>query len=138
MSVAVVKILPTLVGSRWTSGWVCAYAADAKYGWLLREPTAAVATAETTATMNSIIAYATGIGGYALLLSGGIDVGWRLLGNGQAELLNACQLALLLCGGICGAIVVHGGHTGDMICSWDGRLVYKRNCIGPIFFKGFD
>jgi hypothetical protein len=35
-------------------------------------------------------------------------------------------------------IVIPSGHTVAMICSQDGHLVYKRNCIGPKFLEGLN
>ncbi len=82
---AVVPILPTLVGIRRTSGLLCTSSAAAKPGWLLWEIATAVAASGTTA-----VASAETIDGHVLLLSGGVDVGWGLLADIHAKLLDVC------------------------------------------------
>jgi hypothetical protein len=67
------------------SGLLCASSAAAKPGWLLWEIATAVAASGTTA-----VASAEMIVGHVLLLSGGIDVGWGLLANIHAKLLDVC------------------------------------------------
>jgi hypothetical protein len=64
---------------------LCASSAAAKPGWLLWEIATAVATSGTTA-----VASAETIVGRVLLLSGGVDVGWGLLANIYAKLLDVC------------------------------------------------
>ncbi len=83
MRQAVVPILPALVGIRRTSGLLCASSVAAKPGWLLWEIATVVTASGTTA-----IASAKTIVGRVLLLSGGIDVGWGLLANIHAKLLD--------------------------------------------------
>ncbi len=85
MHQAVVPILPMLVGIRRTSGLLCTSSAAAKPGWLLWEIATAIAASGTTA-----VASAKTIVGRVLLLSGGIDIGWGLLADIHAKLLDVC------------------------------------------------
>ena len=75
-----------LVGIRRTSGLLCASSAAAKPGWFLWEVAIAVAASGTT----TAVASAETIVGRVLLLSGGINVGWGLLANIHAKLLDVC------------------------------------------------
>jgi hypothetical protein len=94
---------------------------------------------------------------------GGVAIGWGLLADSQAELLDACQLSLhcgqagssvldrFLHGGVSGAkvckkfsvqhkqrVIVHSSHTVAMICIRDGCLVYQRNRVSPKLLEGLD
>ncbi len=131
----------------------------AKQAWLLQE-TAALPPLKPPPS----VALVAATGGCVLMLYEGVAVGWGLLTEGQAELMDAYQLYLhchhtccslvldgFLCGGICGAkickrftlqhkqcVVAHSSHTVAMICGRDGRLVYERNLVGPIFLEGLN
>ncbi len=94
ISVVVALILVMFVGSGGMSRWLHACAAAANYGWLLRESVAAIATAITIAALTSTLVQVAATGGYALLLNMDVDIGWGLLADGQAELMDACQLSL--------------------------------------------
>jgi hypothetical protein len=86
MDVAVVPILPTLVGHGRTKCLLLTTTHTAKnHGWLLWKTSAAGLTA--TIAFVAIVEC-------ALLLNGGIDAAWVLLADGNAELLNVCKLAL--------------------------------------------
>jgi hypothetical protein len=132
VGVAVVSILPMLVGSWRTKCLLLTATRISKtHGWLLQKTSAAALT--TTVAFVAIVER-------ALLLSRSVDTAWGLLANGHAELSNVCKLALhcnqavglalhcFLCGGLRGAkvckqvavqreqcIVVHGGHTISML-----------------------
>ena len=82
MSMTVVPILSTLAGSGRARGG-CAPA-----GWLLWETTTAVATAGDTIAVASAIASVETIVRRLLLLCRGVYVGWGLLVNSHAELLD--------------------------------------------------
>ena len=154
----VVPILPTLVGRGWACRKLRAGTVAAKPGWLLWKASRAVCT--TRATVAPVVATAIVV---LLLLWRGVDVGWGLLVDSHAELLDVCELALhsgqggclalhcFLCGGVRGAevrnrfvvqcdggIVVHGGHTVAMGRGWDRCLVDKRDRGGPILLEGVD
>ncbi len=144
MSVAVVAILITLLGSRGVSGWLHSCAITAKHGWLLWETTAAIAT-----NVNIFpVALVAATDECMMKLYGGIAVEWGLLADSQADLLDVCQLTLhcgkacsfvldgFLHGGACvpkvckqfavrceQCIVIHSGHALAMICGQDGDLV---------------
>ncbi len=72
MHVAVVPILPLLVRSGRTPGWLL------------------VASAGLTAALTFAIASDSAFVGCALVLRGGVDVAWGLLANSHAELLDVC------------------------------------------------
>ncbi len=101
MGVAVVPILPMLVGSGRKTWLLRAGSVAAKPGWLLWEAATAVAAA-VTSVMPAAIASATAIVGHVLLMCGGVDGGWGLLADSHAELLDVCQLAL------------HSSHVGRL------------------------
>ena len=92
MSMAVVPIFPTLVGSGRTCGLLCAGTVATEPGWLLWETT----TTTTVATAGTAVAVATAVASVAaivecvLLLCRGVDVGRGLLADGHAELLDVC------------------------------------------------
>ena len=92
MNMAVVPIFPTLVGSGRTCGLLCAGTVATAPGWLLWE----TATPTTVATAGTTVAVATAVVSVAavvecvLLLCRGVYVGWWLLANGHAELLDVC------------------------------------------------
>ncbi len=67
------------------SGLLCASSAATKPGWLLWKIATAIAASRTTT-----IASAEMLVGHVLLLSGGVDVGWGLLANIHAKLLDVC------------------------------------------------
>ncbi len=90
MSVAVVSILPTLVRSGRVRGLLCAGTVATKPGWLLWETTTTVATTGTTVVVASAVASVAAIVECVLLLCRGIDVGWGLLADSHAELLDVC------------------------------------------------
>ncbi len=89
MQQAVVPILPTLVGIRRTSGLLCASSAAAKPGWLLWQIATAVAASGTTT-----VASAKTIVGRVLLLSGGIDVGWGVVGQHSCKTAGCLLVGL--------------------------------------------
>ncbi len=76
MHVAVVPILPTLVGSGCVPGRLL------------------VASAESAAALTFAIVFDSTVVGHALVLHDGVDVPWGLLAVSHAELLDICQLAL--------------------------------------------
>ncbi len=67
------------------SGLLCDSSTAAKTGWLLWEVATAIAASGTPA-----IASAERIVGRVLLLSVGVDVGWGLLADIHAKLLDVC------------------------------------------------
>ena len=88
MAMAVVPILPMLVGSGRAPGLLRTSTAATKPGWFLWEATTTVATAGTTVYMASAIASVTAFVERVLLLWRGIDVGRGLLANSHAKLLD--------------------------------------------------
>ena len=88
MSMAVVPILPMLVGSGRAHGVLCTGTVATKPGLLLWETTTTVATTGTTVVVASAIASVTAIVESVLLLCRGIDVGRWLLADSHAELLD--------------------------------------------------
>ena len=74
----------------------------AKPGGLLWEitSTTTVATTGTAVAVAAAVASVAAIVECVLLLCRGVDVGWGLLTDSHAELLDVCQLAL------------HSGHGG--------------------------
>ena len=92
MSMVVVPIFPTLVGSGRTRGLLRTGTVTTKPGWLLWKTT----TTTTVATAGTAVAVATAVASVAaivecvLLLCRGVDVGWGLLADSHAELLDVC------------------------------------------------
>ena len=85
MSMAVVPILPTLVGSGRMCGLLSAGTVATKPGWLLETPTTVDTTTTATAVVvASAIASVTAIVERVLLLCRGIVVGRGLLADSHA------------------------------------------------------
>ena len=84
---AVVLILPTLVGSGRARGLLSASNVATKPDWLLKTPTT-ITTTTTTAVVASTTVSVTAIAESVLLLWWGIDVGQGLSADSHAELLD--------------------------------------------------
>ena len=104
MSMEVVPIFPTLVGSGGACGLLGTGTVTTIPGWLLWETnTTTIATAGTAVAVAASISSVASIVECVLLLCRGVDVGQGLLADSHAKLLDVCQLALH-----CG----HGGCLG--------------------------
>jgi len=88
MSAVIVLIFPMLIWSGRARGLLCAGTVATKPGWLLWETPTTVATTSTAVVVASAIASIIAIVERVLLLCRGIDVGWGLLADRHAELLD--------------------------------------------------
>jgi hypothetical protein len=158
MGVAVMPVLPSLVGSRGTRGSASrSSTSESIVGWLLQDKVS------TAAAASSSIASAPSTVEWVLLLGGSIDIVGRLLADGHAKLVEICQLALdrcqagglalhcLLGGSVRGAevgnglaircnccIVVHRRHAVVVLDGWRGHLVDEGDRLGPVVLERFD
>ncbi len=152
VGVAVVTILPMLVGSGRTKRFLLTATCTAKsHGWFLWKP--------STAALTATVAFVA-IVERVLLLRGAIDAAWGLLADGHAELLNVCKPALH-CDQAVGlalhcfmayvepSLQVSCRTTQATRCrpqrpycihvaKAGATLVDECNCVGPTFLEGVD
>jgi hypothetical protein len=156
MHMAIVPILPSLVGCGGMHRPTAATLLALVRGWLL--PVAATIAIVAAAASTSMFVPAVVVT-MLLLLGGVVDVvgWWLLLSDGHAELLEPCQLCLdggyavglaldhLLCGCVRGAkvckglavrcdgaaVVVHGRHAVAMLQGRGAHLIDEGDGVGP-------
>jgi hypothetical protein len=161
MCMAIVRILPLLVGRGGMHRPTATALLALVRGWLLRVA-ATIAVVAATASASTVVPAV--VVTMLLLLGSIVDVvgWWLLLPDGHAELLEPCQLRLdggcavslaldrLLCGCIRGAkickglavqcdgaaIILHGHHAIAMLQGRDARLIDKGDGIGPEPLEG--